>query len=80
MVTEKFNHMLENFNYSFSLSLKGDCALSELEKQIKQGNHKLLRDVKLLGELTELLKSGKAEIHILKQCSHCPYNKEVTDD
>ena len=66
MVTHKFNDMIEAFECDFNLALEGDHALSELEKQIKVGDRKLLHDISLLRELSFLLRHGMAEIHLLK--------------
>lgn len=64
MKTTKFNNMIESFECDFNLALNGDHSLSELEKQIKSGDLKLIHDINLLNELSYLLRHGKAEIHI----------------
>ena len=65
MITHKFNDMIEAFECDFNLALEGDHALSELEKQIKNGDKKLLHDISLLQELSFMLRHGKAEIHLV---------------
>ena len=66
MITHKFNDMIEAFECDFNLAVEGDHSLSELEKQIKNGDLKLLHDISLLKELSFLLRHGKAEIHLME--------------
>jgi hypothetical protein len=63
--TDKYNNMISAFQCDFSLARNGDNKLSDLDDKIKQKDSILLKDIKLLEELEYLLRSGKAEIHIL---------------
>ena len=67
MTTHKYYDMIQGFAYDFKLALKGYNALSELEKQIKAGDPKLLHDISLLQELSYLLRHEKAEIHLVRE-------------
>ena len=67
MKTDKFNNMIEAFECDFNLAVQGDHTLSELDKQIKEGDLKLLHDIDLLNELSYLLRHGKAEIHLVEE-------------
>lgn len=62
--TDKFNAMIESFECDFDLARKGKRSLANLDKQIENGNERILADIDLLCELSFLLRYGKAEIHI----------------
>jgi hypothetical protein len=62
MKTEKYNEMLISFDADFSLAVHGDTQLSEMEKLIKEGNERLLKDIELLSELAFNIRYGKVEI------------------
>ena len=40
--------------------------LASLDEMIRKGDKELLKDIELLGELAFLLRTGQAEIHLLK--------------
>ena len=64
MKTTKFNGMIEAFELDFTLAQNGERSLSELDKNIKNNDPKLIQDIELLKELSWMLRHGKAEIHI----------------
>lgn len=66
MKTDKFNNMISAFTCDFILAKDGDFKLAELDTNINKGNKPLLEDIELLRELDFLLRSGQAEIHIVK--------------
>jgi hypothetical protein len=63
--TNKYNNMISAFQCDFSLAKDGENKLSDLDNKIKQKESMLLKDIELLEELEYLLRSDKAEIHIL---------------
>lgn len=66
MKTKKFNNMIEAFECDFVLARNGTHSLQELEKRIKAGDVRLLKDIELLEELSWLLRNGEAEIHLVE--------------
>lgn len=66
MKTKKFNNMIEAFECDFVLARDGTHSLQELEKRIKAGDVRLLKDIELLEELSWLLRNGEAEIHLVE--------------
>ena len=67
MKTEKFNAMISSFQCDFSLARDDkNHSLSELDNLIAKKNETILRDIELLEELEWLLRSGKAEIHLVE--------------
>lgn len=66
MKTKKFNNMIEAFECDFVLARDGTHSLQELEKRIKAGDVRLLKDIELLEELSWLLRHGEAEIHLVE--------------
>jgi hypothetical protein len=67
MKTDKYNNMLEAFECDFTLALMGRRILTELEKHIADKDERLIKDIKLLHELSYLLRNGKAEIHLVEE-------------
>ncbi len=67
MKTTKYNHMISAFQCDFSLAKEGDGyrRLADLDDLIEKKDSKLLHDIELLEELEWMLRSGKAEIHIV---------------
>ena len=65
MKTIKFNKMISAFQGDFTLAKSGKHKLAELDTMIDTGNQKLINDIKLLEELEFLLRTGKAEIHLV---------------
>ena len=70
MKTTKYNNMIEAFECDFNLALEGKKKLSKLDKAIENNNKRLLNDIDLLGELSYLLRSGKAEIHLIEEARY----------
>ena len=67
MKTEKFNQMISAFQCDFSLAEKDNpVKLANLDDLIKRKDECLMRDIELLKELDWLLRTGKAEIHIVE--------------
>ena len=67
MKTEKFNQMISAFQCDFSLAEKDNpVKLANLDDLIKRKDENLMRDIELLKELDWLLRTGKAEIHIVE--------------
>ena len=62
--------MIDAFSCDFALAKDIKCTavsiLSELDEMIRKGDKELLKDIGLLEELAFLLRSGQAEIHLLK--------------
>ena len=69
MKTTKYNNMIEAFECDFNLALEGQRTLDILGDLIEDKNEGLLRDINLLQELSYLLRSGKAEIHLIEEAS-----------
>lgn len=62
----KFNGMLDSFSCDFSLIDDGNMSFSDLEREFKNNNEYLLKDMSLLSELSFLLKTGRAKIVVQK--------------
>lgn len=69
MKTTKYNNMIEAFECDFNLALEGQKTLDILGDLIEDKNAGLLRDIDLLQELSYLLRTGKAEIHLLEEAN-----------
>lgn len=63
--TEKYNSVIESFKCDFTLAKRKRRHLHELEKHLQNDKSRLCKDLLLLEELSDLLKSGKAEIYLL---------------
>lgn len=67
MKTEKYNQMISAFQCDFSLAEKDSpIKLANLDNLIERKDESLMRDIELLKELDWLLRTGKAEIHIVE--------------
>ena len=79
--TDKFNKMIEAFECDFSLIEEGEKTFAELDKTMKDSKYSLAEDMKLMQELSTMLRYGQAEIHIVdeqethKNCSECSRRK-----
>ena len=62
--TEKYNRMIESFACDFSNAVRGDETLKALDKRLKKWDLNLVADIEKLQELSQLIKAGKAEIHV----------------
>lgn len=67
MKTTKYNHMISAFQCDMSLAKEGKNNLSQLEKQLKNGDERLLKDIELLEELEWKLRHGQAEIILIEE-------------
>ena len=67
MKTDKYNNMLQAFECDFTLALMGRRILTVLESSIADKDERLIKDIKLLQELSYLLRNGKAEIHLVEE-------------
>ena len=68
MKTDKFNNMISSFQCDFTLAKdeESDRRLADLDDLIEKKDENLLHDIELLEELEWLLRSGKAEIHLVE--------------
>ena len=67
MKTTKFNNMISSFQCDLSLAKEGKHKLAELDKLIERNDESFLKDIELLEELEWMLRTGRAEIHIVKE-------------
>lgn len=66
MKTERFNNMISAFQCDLSLAKDKSHRLVMLDRKIKNGDERILKDIELLEELEWMLRNGKAEIHIVE--------------
>lgn len=62
-VTEKYVNMIEAFECDFVLVRQGERSLSYLQQLIKDKDEDILKDIKLLEELSFNLRHNKARIY-----------------
>lgn len=60
--TDKFNRMIEAFECDFTLARDDNKPLSYFDEELRKENTRLRDDVKLLEELSFLLRYGQAQI------------------
>lgn len=66
MKTTKFDNMIQAFASDFELAIDGEEIVCDLDAKIKNKDERLLQDCELLSELAYLIRSGKAEIHLVE--------------
>ena len=67
MKIDKYNSMIEAFECDMSLAKSGKKSLSDLEQELHDSNSRLSHDITLLEELSFLLRTEQAEIHLKDQ-------------
>ncbi len=67
MKTDKYTSMLEAFECDLLLAKDKSHSLSELDKSLQDEDSRISKDLKLLEELSFLLRNGKAEIHLMPE-------------
>lgn len=67
MKTEKYNNMISAFQCDFTLAKENIRKLGELDIKLKNKDKSLFEDIDLLEELEYMLRTGKAEIHIIEE-------------
>ena len=70
MKTDKFNNMISAFQCDLSLAKDPSYRLVRLDRKIKNGDERILKDIELLEELEWLLRNDRAEIHLIDENDH----------
>lgn len=70
MKTDKFNNMISAFQCDLSLAKDPSYRLVKLDRKIKNGDERILKDIELLEELEWSLRNGRAEIHLIDENDH----------
>lgn len=65
MKTDKYTNMIEAFECDLRLAKDGRNSLSDFDADLQKDDSKISKDLKLLEELSFLLRNGKAEISLI---------------